>query len=139
MRPPARLYKGYEIQAPHSRVFRERASCEQVDCEQWRNGWMVRADLLDAAAWAEIRAKGYAWKRFDVSATERYVAFEAGQPCFAASTHTRLIRDPLFMEHRGARWGGRAPQSGYRHSRPEHWVESFQEHSDKLAAEEARG
>lgn len=138
LRPPAQLFKGYQIQAPMSRVFRERATCEQVDCADWRNGWMVQAGLLDAQMWAEIQHKRYRWRRMDVSATERYIAFEAGQPCFAASTHTRLIRDPLFIEHRGAKWGGRTPGSGYQHT-ADTWVDSFAEHQDKLAAEAARG
>ena len=138
MRPPARLFKGYEIRAPMSRMFRERATCAQIDCPEWRNGWMVKLELLDARMWEEIRAKAYGWKTVDMSPTERYVAFEAGQPCFASSTHTRLVRDPLFVEHRGARWGGRRPDDGYRHS-ADTWVDSFANHQDKLVAEAARG
>lgn len=136
MRPPARLFKGYAIEAPMSRVFRERATCEQVDCADYRNGWMVRAELLDARAWAEIKAKGYSWQRMDVAAGEQYIAFPAGQPCFAAATHTRLIRNPLFVEHGSAKWGrvGR----GYTHT-ADTWVDSFAEHQDKLAAQVARG
>jgi hypothetical protein len=137
MKPPARLFKGYAIDAPMSRVFRERATCEQVDCADWRSGWMVRAELLDARMWAEIKAKRYSWRRMDVSPTERYIAFEPGQPCFAASTHTRLIRNPLFVEHGSAKWGRTGP--GYVHKRAEDWTESFAEHQDKLAAQVARG
>lgn len=131
------MFKGYEIQAPMSRLFRERATCEQVGCPDWSGGWMVRLELLDARAWAEIKAKRYSWRHWDVSATERYVAFEPGQPCFAAGTHTRMVRNPLFVEHGAARYGGRG--QGYQHTRPEHWVESFGEHQDKLAAQVARG
>jgi hypothetical protein len=137
LRPPARLFKGYAIDAPMNRVFRERVSCADADCADYRNGWMVRLELLDARAWAEIKAKRYSWKHFDVSPTERYVAFEAGQPCFAANTHTRLVRDPLFVEHRGAKWGRSGP--GFVHKRAADWQESFAEHQDKLADEARRG
>jgi hypothetical protein len=139
LKPPPRLFKGYQIDAPMNRVFRERVSCADFGCADYANGWMVRLELLDARAWAEIKAKRYSWKHFDVSPTERYIAFEPGQPCFGSNTHTRLIRNPLFVVHKGAKWGGRTPGSGYQHTRPEHWVEDFTEHQDKLAAAVARG
>lgn len=137
MRPPARLFKGYAIDAPMSRMFRERISCAQAECPDYTNGWMVRADLITAQMWADIKRLGYSWKRFDVSATERYIAFEAGQRCFRADTHTRLVRDPLFVEHRSAKWGRTAP--GFVHKRAADWQESFAEHQDKLADEARRG
>lgn len=137
MRPPARLFKGYQISAPYTRMFRERVSCEEFGCRDWSGGWMVRRELLDARMWAEIRAKGLRWRTWDISATERYVAFDPGQRCFAADTHTRLVRDPLFVEHRGAKWGRTQP--GYVHKRAEDWTESFAEHQDKLADEARRG
>lgn len=139
LRPPARLFKGYQIDAPFTRVFRERITCEQADCADYRSGWMVRADLLDPQMWAWIKAKRYAWRRLDLSPTERHIAFEAGQPCFRSDTHTRIVRNPLFVVHGAAKWGRTRADRGYVHSRPEHWVEDFAEHQDKLAAQVARG
>lgn len=138
MKPPARLFKGYQIQAPYTRVFRERITCEQAECPDYVNGWMVPAQALTAQHWADIRRLGYSWKRFDVSASERYIAFEAGQRCFRADTHTRLVRDPLFIEHKGAKWGPRHFGDGRQHT-ADTWVDSFATHQDKLADEARRG
>lgn len=137
LRPPARLFKGYAIDAPFTRVFRERISCEAADCSEYRSGWGVKAELLDPQMWAWIRAKRYRWRRVDLSPTEQWITFEAGQPCFRSDTHTRLVRDPLFVEHRGARWG-RTGDQGRRHN-ADTWVDSFAEHQDKLAEEARRG
>jgi hypothetical protein len=130
-------YETFQVKAPIKTHWR-RATCEEIDCEQWREGWAVRLEMLEPEDLHAMRNSGRAFKQYDVADGETWWVFEPGQPCFAAAAHiTRLEREELFVLRDGD-W--RANPTGVRHElSPTSWVDSFGENQESLAEEARRG
>jgi hypothetical protein len=136
---PVQAYKTYQLSAPISTHHR-RASCAEVECERWRNGWVT---ALDERTEDGARRAGYIRTRAGRAFRERpdpsgltVFTFSPGQRCFKPH-FTPLERDPLCVV-RGGDWRGLIGQRRV-HQRPEHWVEDFALHQDSLATRFQRG
>lgn len=116
-------YRTYQIVAPRPTHTRP-ATCEEVDCAAWRNGWVTMLPKGDARVDYIRRVSG---RRFTEGQEAGMVTFTfpAGQQCFGAADHrVSLERDPIFrVRERG---------QTVTHTRPELWTEDFSEHLDKV-------
>lgn len=130
-------YQTFQVKAPIKTHWRS-ATCAEVDCEKYREGWAVQLEGLDPEDLHAMRTSGRAFKQYDVAAGETWWVFEPGQACFAAATHiVRLEREELFVRRDGD-W--RANPTGRRDElAPTSWVDAFGENQESLAAEQQRG
>ncbi len=120
-----------------------RATCEDVDCSHWRNGWLcsVEAGSADERLIAQAcdgSADGIRrqWASREQQGTSAAYWFPPGQPCFRASTH-RIPEQGRFYHRDGDRRGN---PSGLivTHSGPESWRDELGEHQLRLAGQRER-
>lgn len=121
------------------------ASCEDIDCDAWRMGWVTSVDLS-----TELGQRQYHYITHDKtrSYTETRTGgtivdftFPPGTPCFVnrptGDGHQRPVGKPPVFYRRDGDWRG--GQNRYIHTRPEDWVDDFATHTDRLAAEIQKG
>ncbi len=136
---PVKARQTYRISKPVATHTRP-ATCAEVDCPEFLNGWVTRlpvgdpriALLKDAAAG---RVDGLKREMRDVTgigSAEAEFLFNAGSPCLKARTHRISVDRPEIYLVRGGDWRG---STGLirKHDRPEHWVEDMQENLDAVA------
>jgi hypothetical protein len=132
---PSQHFKTYEIIAPLQTHFRP-ATCEEVECEAWRNGWKTLV-AHDSEAALYIRS-GASGRRFDEVGFGRepgalvQFLFAPGQKCFAADRHrVPLEREPLYVA-RGGDARGNPMRERRVHTRASDWQEDFAGHLDRV-------
>jgi hypothetical protein len=135
---PAAAYKTYQVAAPMSTHF-VRASCAEVACPNYLNGWRVRVEILPPHLLHQARTSGRRFTEVHVAEGETWLVFEAGQACFQAGEHRRrLERAERFIirdgDHRGNPLGTRPVEIS-----DGSWVDDFGEHQEKLAEQAERG
>ena len=137
MHPSA--YKTYSVRAPRSTHFRP-ASCAEVDCPHYLNGWRVRTDTLDEQMIHTATHSGRKFQRLRVSEYENWIVFEAGQSCFQASNHwTRIDKPELFIVRDGDWRGNPRGTDARKHANPADWLDDFATHQQKLADVQQQG
>lgn len=131
---PVNQMQTYAIKSPKPTHFRP-ATCEEVDCKHWREGWVTtvprdspQADMLRQVL---LGRSPDGIKRKAVETTELGSAnvsyyFEAGQKCFRQTTHTKRLDRPEFYLVRGGDWRANTGMVR-RHDKAEHWVEDMSE------------
>ena len=108
-------------------THRRPATCEEAGCRYFREGWQMRTmpgTPVGERQEALIKESGRRYIRHQDSASTLLWTFEAGQRCFGSHT-VPMDRPALYV----VRQGNSSPQL---HSRPEHWVEDFSTHLDKI-------
>lgn len=125
-------YKTYQILSPLSTHWRP-ATCAEVNCAAYLGGWRVRVEGLPADMLHTAKNCGRKYTELHVSETENYLVFEAGQPCFRAQMHRAILDKQEIYVVRDGDFRGNPTGSVRKHARPEHWIEDFDEHQDKLA------
>lgn len=136
---PPEAYTTFAIVAPISTHFRP-ASCAEVDCPHYLNGWRVRVEGLPPAMVHTARTSGRRFRELRVAEGETWLVFESGQSCFQASQHlTRLDRPELFVVRDGDHRGNPRGTKARLHQRAEHWTEQFAEHQQGLADAHQKG
>lgn len=131
-------YKTWQIAAPISTHWRP-ASCEEANCEQYRNGWQVRAEGLTAQELHLATHCGRKYRLAAVAAGESYLVYEAGQPCFRSGTHrVRIEREERFLVT-GGDWRGNPRQERREHHNAAEWQEEMAGHLDQLHTAYERG
>jgi len=131
-------YKTYQIVSPLSTHW-EPATCAQVDCPEYLNGWRVRVEGLPAEMVLAARTTGRKFTELEVAHNEHWLVFEAGQPCFRASLHRRLLDKQEIFIARDGDFRGNPTGNVRKHTRPEFWVEDFADHQDRLARQIQQG
>lgn len=135
----AAAYKTYSVVSPLSTHFRP-ATCAEVDCPHYVNGWRVRVEALTPDLLHAARNSGRKYVEQSVAEGETWLVFEAGQDCFKAAQHrTRMDRQPLYVVRDGDWRGNPRGTKARLHQRPDNWVEDFAEHQQKLADEIEKG
>lgn len=131
-------YKTYQILAPLSTHWTA-ATCAEVNCAQYLNGWRVRVEGLPPDMLHTAKTSGRAFTELHIAEGENWLVFKAGQPCFRASQHRRIKdKQEIFIVRDGDHRGN--PTGNLRkHTRPEFWQEDFAEHQDKLARQIQQG
>jgi hypothetical protein len=132
-------YKTFAVVSPISTHMRP-ATCPEVGCDQYRNGWRVHVEALTPDLLHAAKAAGRRYREEQLSEGQTYLVFEPGQPCFKAAQHRApLGRPPLYVvkdgDHRGNPRGTKARV----HARAADWVENFAEHQQGLADEIKKG
>ena len=130
--PPA-AYKTYTMLRPAETHTRP-VNCETADCDRQANGWVTTINettLLGQKQAYYIRTQsGRRYIEVDGDGVTLFT-FPADQECF--ETHTVDLDKPSTWIVRGGDWRGNPRRTGRVHDRPEHWVEDFAEHQDRLA------
>lgn len=137
---PVGAMQTYRISSPRQTHTRP-ATCEEVGCKPYLNGWITRVPLGSPQHEALKRAVGkhpVDGIRRDgrditsIGSPDAEFLFNPGTPCFKASTHRKSLERPEFYTVRGGDWRANTGLLR-RHHKPEHWVEDMQETFDKVA------
>lgn len=143
--PPAGPVQGYQtfhIHTPRGPQFERPATCEEAGCVNWANGW---ATALDPTAQVDLvealRHSGRPYREISESPTRTVFYFAAGTPCFRSSQHTVMVRPdiPELFIVRDGDWRGNPTGRTRTHTRPEHWVEEFQETTESVRTRIEKG
>lgn len=129
---PVGAYKTYNIATPLSTHWTA-ATCEQVDCEQYLNGWALRVQSLTEKDLHLAKTAGRKYTVHDVGPGETWLVFEPGQPCFAAGTHMRRLERPEAFSTRGGDWRGDPTGRGSQLLSAQSWVDDCGENQENLA------
>jgi hypothetical protein len=133
-RLPVGAMKTYAIVAPVTTHFRP-ASCAEVDCDAYRNGWTTVIDTAtDLGGKQANYIRLHAGRHFRATEIGGMVTFTfpPGQSCFR--THqVRLDRPEHFLVRDGDWRGNPRGTSPYQHTRAADWVDDFANHQQRLA------
>ncbi len=137
---PAAMYKTYSILAPLQTHFRP-ATCNEVSCRPHERGWMSPIDEKTAdgqkhAFYIRKVAKRRYTERRDAGGLTVF-EFPPGQQCFGK--HVVPLERPELFVVRGGDWRGNPRGTEQKHSRPQDWVDDFQEHHDVIKTALERG
>jgi hypothetical protein len=132
-------YKTYAVVSPLSTHFRP-ASCEEIGCPHYLNGWRVRVEGLSPQDIHAAKNSGRRWVEQRVAEGETWLVFEAGQSCFRVSTHrTRMDRPPLYVVRDGDHRGNPRGTKARVHHSPGNWLDDFATHQQAIADEIKKG
>jgi hypothetical protein len=125
--------RNYRIHMPRDRTVA--AACEDVDCDQWRNGWETICDLDTpegrmVADMIRSGQSGRTYRELAAPADARVIVFrfDSGQRCFREH-RTRPGR--LVVQRRG--------RILREHTSLADLAEDYTEHTGRLAEQEKRG
>lgn len=129
---PAQFYKTYQVSVPKATHTRP-ATCEEVGCEPFLNGWVVRLSLAGQPGLVHtVQTQGRPYRKVIDGDAVTFI-FESGTPCFKAREH-RIQSKPELYVVRGGDWRGNPRGTAPRiHQRPSDWVEDFALHQNKIA------
>lgn len=130
-RMPPQYYKNYRISTPLETHYR-RATCQEIDCEAFRDGWTMHKEKLTPQMLFAIKQSRRKYREINMAPGETYLVFEPGQVCFKAPQHRVSLERPEFY------FAGRGlytifnERTATRHTKPEFWIEDMQEHLDTI-------
>lgn len=126
-----RAYQTYAISAPLSTHWR-RATCAEVDCPHYLEGWATRVEHCNAEQLHAARNSGRRYRELAVRAGETYLLFEAGQKCFRWDEHRQRVERPeLYVIRDGDLRGN--PTGRRQIVGDTQWSDDFGEHQERLA------
>jgi hypothetical protein len=103
----------------HKSTHWRKASCEEVACPQYLNGWVTKLDpRLHAQQEYYIQHDKERRHRMEVVDGLHHYYFEAGQRCFGGDHYKKLERSPLLSKN------GTVLEA-------ERWVDDFNEQVDR--------
>lgn len=134
---PPQAYKTYGMAMP-LRTHWRRATCEEVGCEAYRNGWVSTFDVA-----TELGQRQYAYCKEDRSrsfSVQRPMltlvkfVYPPGSRCFRSDEHRLpLDRPARFYVAEGDFRGNPRGIPVRVHARADDWVEDFSLHQQRLA------
>lgn len=111
---------------------RRRATCAEVDCEAWMKGWSTVVEVADPLRSQKLAYWRHQWRQATETVLPDGIRFTIPPGVGCPQTHyTHDDRPALFVVRRGDR--RRYLETLRTHTRPEHWVEDFAEHQDRIA------
>lgn len=161
---PPSAYKTFTIGAPtgHQQDFWRKATCAEVDCEHYLNGWVTICDntplgqqqahyirtnsnreYVEGSITSHVDDNGNTVREWSpLTRPDQPAAFKfpAGQPCFTA--HKLRTNKPGIYLVRNGDWrqGAKINTSLIRqYDRDDQWVQDFGEHQQKLVDLQRRG
>lgn len=134
---PAHAFRTFKISAPIDSHFRP-ATCAEVECPNWLNGWRVRVENLTPELLHAAKTSGRRYREESLGEGVTWLVFESGQACFRTREHRApngrpelyLVRDGDWRQHFG---------QARQHTRPDHWVEEMSENQQRLIDAKQRG
>lgn len=139
---PAAMYKSHVLSQPLTTHWR-RATCAEVDCPRYLNGWktvldMSTADGQNCALWIR-QMSGLHFTESVTGPNEVTFLFPAGQMCARADRHRLPLGRPPLMLVRGGDHRGNPTGYVRRFGKAEDWRDDLGEHLDVLRDQKARG
>lgn len=134
---PTHAYQTYSIQAPLETHF-VKATCPEVDCKEYKEGWTLRVQHLNDRLWAAIKNSKRRYRRMDLTAEEGYLIFEPGQLCFQVDQHKRKLERPEFYLVGRGDWRSFRPRNATQ-LKTGLWLEHLYEHLDLIKQLNKRG
>lgn len=133
-------YKTYAVVSPLGTHFRP-ATCEEVGCPHYANGWRVRVEGLPPELVHAARTSGRKYMEQHVADNETWLVFDAGQACFRASDHRtrKSDRPPLYVVRDGDYRGNPRRTKDRVHHTPDNWLDDFATHQQAIADEIEKG
>lgn len=130
----AENYQTFQIAAP-VQTHTRKASCEEVECAQYLNGWRVKLDLSSDLGQRQAHyIKHQSGRSYKVVGQEGglvVLEFNGNQECF--QEHRVPLDRPAVYRVKGGDHRGNPLRTLTRiHKKPEFWVEEFAEHQDKI-------
>lgn len=128
-------YKTYQILAPVQTHFRP-ASCEEVDCAGFLNGFVVTIDLStdlgQSQAYYFRNSNERSFREESLSSTLVRFVFGPGQPCVARHRHqVRLDRPELYLVKKGNTRQSFGIET--RHTSADSWRDDFATNQESIA------
>lgn len=138
---PARAYKTFQIASPESTHTRP-ATCEEVECQQYAKGWVMKIDLGTELGQKQAHYIKHQSGRSYIIRDQRdglvTLEFHANQPCF--QQHKVRLERPEIYRVKGGDYRGNPLKTPTRvHTKPEHWVEEFAANQEAIAEAHRRG
>lgn len=136
--PPEAL-KTYGIMAPKETHFR-RASCKEVDCPRYANGWKTIVDLSTDLGVKQARyIREHSGRKYTVTKEGELATFVFGpeQQCFTPHS-VPLEREPLYVV-RGGDWRGNPRGTPTVRRGAADWVDDFANHQDQISRKIEKG
>jgi hypothetical protein len=138
---PVTAFKTYALSLPKQTHYRK-ATCQEVDCEAYANGWVTKIDVTTDLGQRQARyIKDHSGRTYqDVSRIDlpiREFVFPPGQQCFA-DHQVPLERDPIFIVRDGD-WRGNPTGRRMQHSKAQDWIDDFGEHQQNIADAKEKG
>lgn len=140
---PAHAYKTYGMSMPLRSHWRP-ATCEEVDCDDYRYGWVSTFDGATELGQRQIhycehdRSRTFSIQRPSLTLVK--FVYPPGQRCFRAGDHRVPLERPARFYVSGGDWRGNPRGTPVRvHRTVEDWCEDFAEHQDRLATAIERG
>jgi hypothetical protein len=131
----------FQITAPKSTHTRK-ASCEEVRCLMYANGWRMKidlgTDLGQKQAYYIKYQSGRSFKKVAVDGTMVTLEFAASQPCFKEH-RVRTDLPEIYRVKGGDNRGNPLKTPTRVHKKPEFWVEEFAENQDRIARIQKKG
>lgn len=138
---PADMMQRYEILAPKNTHWR-RATCEEVACEAAERGWRMVLDLTTDLGQRQARyIKHHSGRHYEVLDQSNGLVtliFRGGQECFSEHK-VRTDRPEVYRVRPGDFRGDPRGRPARVHTKPEHWIEDFQENTARLTQLAERG
>lgn len=109
-------------------------SCADAKCELYNSGWITVVDVAtDLGRRQADYIRGQSGRTFteDVDGTMVQFLFGRGQSCFAG--HVKSDDTPDVYLVRDGDWRGNPRRQQRIHDTPEHWLEDFAGHQERLA------
>jgi hypothetical protein len=132
---PTSAYQTFQIVAP-TETHTVPASCEDVECASYLNGWRMRIDLQTPLGVEQGRYikhdSGRSYKVIDQTDGLVTLEFAANQPCFQEH-RIRTQRPEVFRVKGGDHRGNPLGILTRVHKKPEFWVEEFAENQARIA------
>lgn len=132
---PVHSYKTYGMSMPLSTHWVP-ATCEQVECAPFLNGWVTTIDLA-----TELGKKQYdylthdktrACKQERLPGTLVKFTYSPGNSCFSKGDHKLPLGRAASFYTRGGDWRGNPGGDRRVHAKAEDWIEDFSENQDRL-------
>ena len=130
----------YKTFAVRNTIKWVQAPCSEVQCDGYVNGWVMQRERLADDLYYAVTHSGRSYKESHVAPGMTLLVFEPGQTCFKSIEDSHLMpvvnSAELFFAGRGD-FRTFNPRNARRHTKPEFWVEEFQEqvHVNKELAE----
>lgn len=131
---PAHMMRTHAVLAP-LRTHWRRATCEEIDCEPFLNGWGIAKKHLTEEDVARFRRMGYRFATVQIEEGQDHLWFEAGQQCFRshAEPHMKQLDRPgLFIVRDGDHRGNPRNTEPILFSGPDAWADSLNTNLEQL-------
>lgn len=137
--PGAEHFKTYALISP-LRTHHRPATCAEVECPKWTQGFKAVCDTSTVQGLANARAIERSGRRRTFTQAGPIVTYEfpAGQQCFDRHT-VSLEREPLYVVKGGDHRGNPRSVPRVTHRNAADWVDDFATHQLEIAERTQRG